>query len=168
MCTGITPRYRNSHTPSPESLRDTEYCICTDTGAQACNRLRSGSVDTRAHTQIPTDTQAGTGIGREPSNPPQSRAPPRGPAAQGATSDQASGRLQIRSALSPPAGSGDPPPVPSAPASLRAAAPFREGPGPPRSGSRDQPAPAPGPHRPPCSRASRASAETQEPKTQPA
>lgn len=68
-------------------------------------------------------------MGREPSNPPQSQAPPQGPAAQGATSDQASGRLQIRSALSPPAGSGDPPPVPSAPAPLRAAAQVREGPG---------------------------------------
>ncbi|XP_010842421.1 PREDICTED: LIM homeobox transcription factor 1-beta [Bison bison bison] len=47
---------------------------------------------------------------------------------QGATSYQASRRLQIRSALSPPAGSGDPPPLPSAPAPLRAAAPLREGP----------------------------------------
>lgn len=82
-------------------------------------------------------------------NPPQSRAPARGPTAQGATSDLASRRLQIRSALSPPAGSGDPPPLPSAPAPLRAAAPLWEGREPPRSSSRGQPAPAPGPHRPP-------------------
>lgn len=104
-----------------------------DTGAQAWKNLREGSIETQTHTharaQIPTDRHAGTGVGRELSNPPQSRAPPRGPAAQGATSYQASRRLQIRSALSPPAGSGDPPPLPSAPAPLRAAAPLREGPG---------------------------------------
>lgn len=68
-------------------------------------------------------------------NPPQSRAPPGGPEAQGATSDQASCKLQIRSALSPPAGSGDPPSLPSTPTRLRAAAPLPEGPGPPCRGS---------------------------------
>lgn len=84
-------------------------------------------------------------------NPPQSRAPPGGPPeAQGATSDQASRRLQIRSALLPQAGSGDPPSVPSTPARLRAAAPLPEGPGPPSKGSRGQPAPALGPHHPSC------------------
>lgn len=92
-------------------------------------RREHRNAQTHTHTQIPTDIHAGIGIGRELSNPPQSRAPPRGPAAQGATSYQASRRLQIRSALSPPAGSGDPPPLPSAPAPLRAAAPLREGPG---------------------------------------
>lgn len=68
-------------------------------------------------------------------NPPQSRAPPGGPEAQGATSNQASCKLQIRSALSPPAGSGDPPSLPSTPTRLRAAAPLPEGPGPPCRGS---------------------------------
>lgn len=76
-------------------------------------------------------------------NPPRIRAPPRGPAAQGATSDRAPCRLQIRSALSPPAGSGDPPLVPSAPARLRATAPRPEGPGPPRSACPEAAAPPP-------------------------
>ena len=66
-------------------------------------RREHRNAQTHTHTQIPTDIHAGIGIGRELSNPPQSRAPPRGPAAQGATSYQASRRLQIRSALSPPA-----------------------------------------------------------------
>lgn len=84
-------------------------------------------------------------------NPPQSRAPPgTPPPAQGATSDQASCRLQIRSALSPPAGSGDPPSEPSIPARLRAAAPQPEGPEPPSIGSRGQLAPVLRPHHPSC------------------
>lgn len=97
-------------------------------------------------------------------NPAQSLAPPWGPTAQGATSDQASRRLQIRSALSPPAGSGDPPPVPSAPARLRTAALLLQR-------SRDRPATAlglsPRPPQggfPPCSPASRASVGPQKPK----
>ncbi|TKC47824.1 hypothetical protein EI555_007186, partial [Monodon monoceros] len=60
------------------------------------------------------------------------------------------------------AGSGDPPPLPSAPAPLRANAPLREGLGLPRSGSQGQSAPASGLHRPPCSRASRDSMRTPE------
>lgn len=117
------------------------------------------------YAQTHTDTHRHTRrywAGAGASNPPQSRAPPRGPAAQGATSDQASRRLQIRSALSPPAGSGDPPPLPSAPAPLRANAPLREGLGLLRSGSQGQSAPASGLHRPPCSRASRDSMRTPE------
>lgn len=80
-------------------------------------------------------------------NPPQSRAPPGGPEAQGATSDQASCKPQIRSALSPPAGSGDPPSVPSTPTRLRAAAPLPEGLGPPCRGS-PRAASSLGPHHP--------------------
>lgn len=148
VCTGITPGYTSTHS-EPRKSR-----------APSTRRLRRGRT-TRA--QRPADAHAGTGMAREPSNPPQSRAPPRGPAARGATSERASGRLQIRPALSPPAGSGDPPPLPSAPAPLRAAAPSREGSGPPRRGPRGQ-ALLPRARTGPCSWASRASVETQEPR----
>ncbi|XP_028343131.1 proline-rich protein HaeIII subfamily 1-like [Physeter macrocephalus] len=70
--------------------------------------------------------------------------------------------LPAEGRMPPIAGSGDPPPLPSAPAPLRANAPLREGPGLPRSGSQDQSAPASGLHRPPCSRASRDSMGTPE------
>lgn len=139
----------NSHTGRPESGRDTEIVfVHRDTGAHVRKSLRGGSIDTRRHTGPHRRTRRYWNEAGGP-NPPQSRAPPRGPTAQGATSDLASRRLQIRSALSPPERSGDPPPMPSAPAPLRAAALLREGPGPPRRGSRGQPAPAPGPHRHP-------------------
>nr|XP_020010127.1 uncharacterized protein LOC109679291 [Castor canadensis] len=58
----------------------------------------------------PGSPRSGAPRPRCPEKAAQAQAQPRGPAAQGATSDQASRRLQIRSALSPPAGSGDPPP----------------------------------------------------------
>lgn len=107
----------------------------------------------RGHTQTHSDTHLHTRRywgGAVTANPPQSRAPPGAPPAQGATSDQASLRLQIRSALSPLAGSGDPPSEPSIPAWLRAAAPQPEGPKPPSSGSRGLLTPALGPHHPSC------------------
>lgn len=50
MCTGITPRYTD-HTLRAQKVSGTQkYCMCTDPGAQACNRLQSRSIDTRAHT----------------------------------------------------------------------------------------------------------------------
>ena len=131
-------------------------------------RREHRNAQTHTHTQIPTDIHAGIGIGRELSNPPQSRAPPRGPAAQGATSYQASRRRQIRSALSPPAGSGDPPPLPSAPAPLRAAAPLREGPGLPPAARRVNLRLPPGRVGPPAPGRAVPPWGPREPKTQPA
>lgn len=144
--------------------------MCTETRVRRHGRTSDtgASKGTDTHTQIPTDIHAGTGMGGELSNPPQSRAPPRGPAAQGATSYQASRRLQIRSALSPPAGSGDPPPLPSSPAPLRAAAPLREGPGLPPAERRVNLRLPPGRLSPPAPGRAVPPWGPREPKTQPA
>lgn len=65
-CRGIGPRFTDPHIRGPESRRDTEIMyVHGDTGAHICKSLRGGSIDTRRHTQIPTDTHAGTGVGLE-------------------------------------------------------------------------------------------------------
>lgn len=133
-----------------------------DTGVQTHKSLRGGSIDTHRHTQIPTDTHAGIGVGREPlilhkagplRGAPRYRGPLLTKPPAGSKSDPPS-RLQRGQGTRLPC----PPPPPRSARVLRSG----RGRGLPTAACGGQPAPAPGPHCPTPSRGSRASTGTPE------
>lgn len=56
--------HRHSQLGKSQGHTNTKLYVHRDTGAQILNSIRVGSADTHRHTRIPTDAQAGTGVGR--------------------------------------------------------------------------------------------------------
>lgn len=163
MCTGITPRYRFAHSEPRKSRAHGNTAFARRHACTGTQPIRGGRIDAHAHRHPPTHTQVpgwgGSLRSLHKAWPLRGARRHRGPLL-----------------IEPPAGSKSDPPsrlrrgqgtrLPRPPPPPRSAPLLRSGRG------RGRPAAARGApqrlHRPPCSWASRASVDSQEPKTQPA